>query len=111
MLPTYPSHLFPRPFADHGIYQTIPAEKPATGRASFKEGFPTETQLPLSGGGIAPNRPDCSQTVTEDSICNMHLKSGRFGALPPPDKGNCVPVGKPSLTEALAVARSAAGIA
>ena len=56
--PTYPQYLFPRPFADNGTYQVIPDSKAVEGRASFKEGFPTETQLPLSNGGIAPNRTD-----------------------------------------------------
>lgn len=58
MLPTYPANLLPRPFADNGTFQVIPDNKAAEGRASFKEGFPTETQLPLSQGGIAPSRPD-----------------------------------------------------
>lgn len=58
MLPTYPANLLPRPFADNGIFQVIPDNKAAEGRASFKEGFPTETQLPLASGGIAPSRPD-----------------------------------------------------
>ena len=58
MLPTYPANLLPRPFADNGTFQVIPDSKAAEGRASFKEGFPTETQLPLANGGVAPSRPD-----------------------------------------------------
>ena len=57
-LPTYPQNFLPRPFADNGAHQLIPDDKAASGRASFKEGFPTETQLPLNSGGIAPNRTD-----------------------------------------------------
>ena len=54
----YPQYLLPRPFADNGTYQVIPDDKAVEGRASFKEGFPAETQLPLASGGIAPNRTD-----------------------------------------------------
>jgi len=57
-LPEYPQNLIPRPFANNGNRQLIPDDKMATGRASFKEGFPVETQLPLNSGGIAPNRTD-----------------------------------------------------
>jgi hypothetical protein len=57
-LPEYPRNVIPRPFADNGNRQLIPDDKAALGRASFKEGFPSETQLPLNSGGIAPNRTD-----------------------------------------------------
>jgi hypothetical protein len=57
-LPEYPQNLIPRPFANNGNRQLIPDDKMAAGRASFKEGFPVETQLPLNSGGIAPNRTD-----------------------------------------------------
>lgn len=36
----------------------IPDEKPATGYASYAEGFPPESQLPLDSGGVAPQRKD-----------------------------------------------------
>lgn len=58
MIPTQPTNLLPRPFATGGTYQLVPDAKLAPGRASFKDGFPTETQLPLNLGGIAPNRMD-----------------------------------------------------
>jgi hypothetical protein len=58
MQPVYPSQSLPRPFADNGTWQNIPDAKPAEGRASYQEGFPVETQLPLSQGGVAPNRTD-----------------------------------------------------
>ena len=58
MLPLYPSDLLPRPFADNGTFQVIPDAKTTEGRASWQEGFPVETQLPLANGGIAPSRPD-----------------------------------------------------
>jgi hypothetical protein len=58
MLPTIPVNLFKRPFANNGTFQVIPDIKNTEGRASLAEGFPVETQLPLSAGGIAPNRMD-----------------------------------------------------
>lgn len=57
-IPAYPTNLIPRPFAANGAFQVIPDTKAAEGRASWQEGFPTETQLPLGQGGIAPSRPD-----------------------------------------------------
>lgn len=58
MLPSQPNNLFPRPFAASGNKQIIPDAQAATGRASCQDGFPSETQLPLSQGGVAPNRTD-----------------------------------------------------
>lgn len=57
-IPSQPVKLIPRPFAANGTYQDIPDTTATPGRASFTAGFPTETQLPLSQGGIAPNRLD-----------------------------------------------------
>jgi hypothetical protein len=57
-IPAYPANFLPRPFAANGTFQVIPDAKAAEGRASWQEGFPTETQLPLNQGGVAPSRPD-----------------------------------------------------
>lgn len=57
-IPTPPTNLLARPFAANGTYQIPPDAKATEGRASLQEGFPTETQLPLTAGGIAPNRLD-----------------------------------------------------
>lgn len=58
MLPAQPTTLIPRPFANDGSAAVIPDTTTTVGRASFSAGFPTETQLPLREGGIAPNRLD-----------------------------------------------------
>jgi len=58
MIPSWPPNLLPRPFANNGNSALIPDDKPGDGRASWKEGFPVETQLPLTNGGIAPSRID-----------------------------------------------------
>lgn len=57
-VPTQPKNLMPRPFAAEGTFQLIPDAPGAAGRASFQNGFPQETQLPLAMGGVAPNRTD-----------------------------------------------------
>lgn len=57
-IPSQPDNLFTRPFAANGTRQIIPDASGTAGRASLDQGFPTETQLPLSQGGIAPNRMD-----------------------------------------------------
>lgn len=57
-IPQHPANLIPRVFASNGNSTVIPDAKSGSGRASWQEGFPTETQLPLSNGGIAPSRID-----------------------------------------------------
>ena len=57
-IPNEPINLIPRPFAADGTFQVVPDDKNTAGRASFKDGFPNETQLPMNQGGIAPNRMD-----------------------------------------------------
>jgi hypothetical protein len=56
--PTPPIQLFKRPFAESGARAQPPDQQTAPGRTSLKDGFPTETQLPLTRGGVAPNRLD-----------------------------------------------------
>jgi len=58
MIPQYPQQTITRPFADNGNTRVIPDQKQVQGQASYAEGFPVETQLPLSNGGIAPSRLD-----------------------------------------------------
>lgn len=57
-IPSFPSNFFKRIFASGGNYKIIPETDAGTGRASQDLGFPNETQLPLSQGGVAPNRTD-----------------------------------------------------
>ena len=56
--PKPPSYKFKRPFCDEGTKTNIPDVGGTPGRASLADGFPTETQLPLAQGGVAPNRLD-----------------------------------------------------
>ena len=48
----------PQPWATSGQAATIPDQKPEFGRASWSQGFPTETSIPLNAGGIPPNYLD-----------------------------------------------------
>ena len=58
MIPSQPANLFPMPFAANGNKTVIPPAQQSPGRAGMAQGFPWETQLPLSQGGVAPNRLD-----------------------------------------------------
>lgn len=57
-IPAQPTNFFAQPFAAGGNFSLIPNAPGVSGRASLTSGFPTETQLPLNQGGIAPNRLD-----------------------------------------------------
>lgn len=47
-----------KPFADAGAKNTIPVAATGTGKASFTDGFPPPTMLPISSGGIPPEGKD-----------------------------------------------------
>ena len=47
-----------KPFADNGDKNVIPEESTGTQQASLDEGFPAITSIPLSQGGIPPERKD-----------------------------------------------------
>lgn len=47
--------IIPVPWASQGQYAEIPLQNGEAGRASWSVGFPPETALPLSGGGIPPH--------------------------------------------------------
>ncbi len=75
-IPFMPVNLFKRPFAVDGDHVIIPDTKPISGRASLTEGFPTETQLPLTQGGIAPNRLDFNGMFNMLSAFSFWQQSG-----------------------------------
>lgn len=51
---TQPS-LIPEPWASQGSRTTIPDTTSESGRASWAQGFPPETALPLGSGGVPPH--------------------------------------------------------
>ena len=55
--PTRPTN-FATPFAVSGTKNTIPNAPTGTNRASFTQGFPPVTMLPISSGGIPPSGDD-----------------------------------------------------
>lgn len=47
--------LIPEPWASQGSHTTIPDTTSESGRASWAQGFPPETALPLGSGGVPPH--------------------------------------------------------
>lgn len=74
-IPSYPA-LLARPFADAGNRRQIPESTGDSGRASLATGFPPETQLPLTAGGIAPNRLDFNGAFNMVSSMLFWAQSG-----------------------------------
>lgn len=50
--------IIPQPWGSSGTYAVIPAAPAEKGRASWAQGFPEETALPRSAGGVPPHRLD-----------------------------------------------------
>lgn len=75
-IPSQPTNLFSRPFAADGTKQIIPDAQQIPGRASLADGFPSETQLPLNQGGIAPNRTDFNGILYMLSAAAFWQQSG-----------------------------------
>ena len=48
----------PQAWAADGDYNVIPATDAGTGLSSWEEGFPPETQTPITAGGVPPRRQD-----------------------------------------------------
>lgn len=75
-VPNKPTNLFTQPFANNGNFTIIPDEQATTGRASLNDGFPVETQLPLSSGGIPPNRLDFNGILNMLSAFACYAQAG-----------------------------------
>jgi len=76
MMPQYPQQIITQPFANKGNIRVIPDGKQVQGQASYAEGFPVETQLPLSNGGIAPSRLDFNGILNVLSALGFWQQSG-----------------------------------
>jgi len=76
MIPQYPQQIITQPFANKGNIRVIPDGKQVQGQASYAEGFPVETQLPLSNGGIAPSRLDFNGILNVLSALGFWQQSG-----------------------------------
>ena len=64
------------PFAQNGAKATIPETTTSLGVASLSQGFPTETQLPLSDGGVPPRRIDVNGALYMLSTFAMYQQTG-----------------------------------
>ena len=72
---TAPTFL-PEPWANQGQSATIPDTTTETGRASWSQGFPTVTSLPLAAGGVPPNYLDFQGVLNALSQHIFFLQSG-----------------------------------
>ena len=64
------------PFAQNGAKATIPETTTSLGVASLSQGFPTETQLPLTDGGVPPRRIDVNGALYMLSTFAMYQQTG-----------------------------------
>ncbi len=76
MKPVFPINLLTMPFCQNGTKTIIPADTAISGRATLKDGFPIETQLPEDNGGVAPNRQDFNGALYLSTAMLFWLQSG-----------------------------------
>lgn len=72
---TRPSN-YPLPFASSGTKNTIPTAPTGTGKASFTEGFPAVTMLPLTAGGIPPEGKDFNGILFDITSHTIWVNAG-----------------------------------
>ena len=71
------------PFANAGVKNTIPTASTGTGKASFTDGFPTVTMLPLTAGGVPPEGKDFNGILFDITSHTIWVNAGgqyRFDA-------------------------------
>lgn len=67
---------YPLPFASSGVKNTIPTPATGTGKASFTEGFPTVTMMPLTAGGIPPEGKDFNGILYDVTTHTVWVNAG-----------------------------------
>ena len=67
---------FSTPFASGGAKNTIPTAPTGSGKASFTEGFPPVTMLPLTSGGIPPEGKDFNGILYDVTTHTVWVNSG-----------------------------------
>ncbi len=72
---TRPSN-YPLPFANSGAKNTIPTPATGTGKASFTDGFPAVTMLPLTSGGIPPEGKDFNGILYDVTTHTVWVNAG-----------------------------------
>lgn len=67
---------YPLPFASSGTKNTIPTAPTGTGKASFTEGFPALTMMPITAGGIPPEGKDFNGILYDITTHTIWLNAG-----------------------------------
>ena len=75
IVPTRPP-ILPGPFAYNGDKNTIPDTGADAGAASWSSGFPPITQLPLTAGGIPPQRNDFNGVLNAYGVLLSFIQTG-----------------------------------
>jgi len=65
-----------KPFADTGAKNTIPVASTGTGKASFTDGFPPPTMLPITAGGIPPEGKDFNGILYDITSHTLWVNAG-----------------------------------
>ena len=77
IVPTRPP-ILPGPFAYNGDKNTIPDTGADAGAASWASGFPPVTQLPLTAGGIPPQRNDFNGVLNAYGVLLSFIQTGAY---------------------------------
>lgn len=72
---TRPSN-YSLPFANSGTKNTIPTASTGTGAASFTDGFPAVTMLPITAGGVPPQGKDFNGILFDITSHTIWLNAG-----------------------------------
>lgn len=64
------------PFASSGAKNTIPTAATGSGKASFTEGFPAVTMMPLTAGGIPPEGKDFNGILYDVTLHTIWVNAG-----------------------------------
>ncbi len=67
---------YPLPFANSGAKNTIPTPATGTGKASFTEGFPAVTMMPIVAGGIPPEGKDFNGILYDITTHTVWVNAG-----------------------------------
>jgi len=65
-----------KPFADTGAKNAIPVASTGTGKASFTDGFPPPTMLPITAGGIPPEGKDFNGILYDITSHTLWVNAG-----------------------------------
>ena len=77
-MPWNTSDFLPEPWAASGDKNTIPTSQVNAGEASWDDGFPQETSMPLQAGGYAPERKDFNGGLNAISKHTVWQQSGNL---------------------------------